>query len=177
MSLHYRIVRFPAADGSALGPAPDLAEERWIALEGGEVVLIAAAADPGALDRWLEALDPAIIERGESTEPSDDDRIARFVTEVRRTEVAWGLYDETWARAPTEDGTEALPLWSRPEHAARCIAGLYATFTPRRIDLEDLCDAWLPGMQEDRITAVLDPTRVYPGTRIDPAVLLQRLRS
>jgi hypothetical protein len=107
------------------------------------------------------------------------DEVARcehFVHEASAAGSVWGLYDKTWARSMAAAGREALPLWPQRELAARCIAGPWRTFAPRAIELQELLDQWLTGMQEDGIVAVVTPTPRDPGVVIDPEALAEALR-
>jgi hypothetical protein len=106
----------------------------------------------------------------------DEARTRRFVEEVSRTGTVWSLYGETWVRSTAAGEVEALPFWSRREQAVGCIAGPWDTFTPRSIELPTFLDAWLTGMQEDGLVAVLLPTRARPGAIVEPASLAAALR-
>lgn len=104
-------------------------------------------------------------------------RLERFVGIVARRGALWGLYGETWARAPHDDGIEALPFWPRMEFAARCIAEHWSGFAPREISLDEFLEQWLPGMHEDKIRAVVFPTPSHPGLSIAPDELLGLLHT
>jgi len=103
-------------------------------------------------------------------DPVDD-----FVRAVVASSTVWGLYGKTWARSAATGDTEALPVWSDPVAAARCIAGPWAGFAPRAIELSVFREQWLTGMDEDGIVAVVSPGPGDLGMIIAPADLLGRI--
>lgn len=179
---------------------------RLLRVADGECVLVSSFADAETLeslsrdliDPWIEAelgpllREPASSVAGEVTltlARADDDewaalealegreRLDYFVRCVAGTGSVWGLYDQTWARSARPDGAEALPFWAHLELAARCIGETWASFAPRRIELEAFTDQWLGGMEEDGIVAVISPTPHDPGAPIAAAELASALRA
>lgn len=147
----------------------------------GRMTIVIEAVDDASLDRIeAELVDPwlggaaAVRWRGDrlrAAAPDPAEVCARFVAEVIAAGEAWGLRDRTWARSRAAGEREALPLWPSREHAARCIAGAWATFVPRPIALAELREQWLPGMVEDGIAVVVTPPDVDSGAVIDPEAL------
>lgn len=179
---------------------------RLIRVGATRAVLLVAFSDEAALaEITAETIDPWVEERlqpllaappetvaGEAvvvlTRVRDDDwtvhdgldeaeRVDDFVRHVARTQTVWGLYGETWARAPRDDGAEALPFWPRMELAARCIVDEWADCSPRRIELEEFVEQWLGGMDEDGIAAVISPAPEHPGVNVPPRQLADALRA
>jgi hypothetical protein len=97
-----------------------------------------------------------------------------FVHAVLDARKAWGLYDQRWARSTAGPG-EAIPFWPSRESAAACCLDAWAEYRPRAIDLDELVEAWLTGMVEDEIAAVLWPGPADDGVVISPTTLLSRL--
>jgi len=73
-------------------------------------------------------------------------------------EEVWGLYDDGWALASTDEGCEVFPVWPREEYAAMCAIQDWAGYTPKSISLDEFMDDLLPGLKEDGIVVGVFPT-------------------
>jgi hypothetical protein len=142
------------------------------------------------VDPWLDAHALVVVEsahqgtellrvRGDATPRSTtgESPMDAFVAAVVASSVVWGLYGKTWARSDAAGGREALPLWSDPVAAARCIGGAWTGFAPRAIELPAFREQWLTGMDEDGIVAVLTPTPDHAGTIVTPVELIAALNA
>lgn len=87
-----------------------------------------------------------------------DHRVTQFAATVVEAGAAWGLYDETWARAPVAGHDETLPFWPTAADAANSAREAWKTFAPRAIELGAFIEQWLPGMNEDGISAAVWPS-------------------
>lgn len=87
-----------------------------------------------------------------------DHRVAQFVTAVVEAGAVWGLYDETWARAPVAGHDETLPFWPTAHDAANSASGVWRTFASRAIELAAFIEQWLPSMDEDGISVAVWPS-------------------
>ena len=164
--------------------------------EDGRAFVFVTAPDPETLSRWVQAVvepwlsqcrlahppvrpEAAIVwsdrDLDEPDAVADDIRVDRFVATIRDSETVWGLYGTTWARADVGADVEALPFWSTRAAAARCIAGQWAEYVPRAIDLDAFVGQWLAGMIEDGIVVVVAPGANRLGSIVDPAALLEAL--
>jgi hypothetical protein len=163
----HAVLLVAAADRDELARIDDVVVAPWLAelplAEAPTTVVGDVAFDSADATSSVDALDgPA--------------RIDHFVQHAIEARAVWSLYGERWARSDAAGDREALPLWPDRELAARCIAGRWATFAPRAIELTAFLDQWLSGMQEDGIAAVLTPTPADPGTIVEPDVLARALR-
>jgi len=85
-------------------------------------------------------------------------RVAEFVETVVKAGAVWSLYDETWARARVASGDETLPFWPSADDAANSARAAWRTFAPRAIEIGAFTEEWLPGMEEDGISAAVWPS-------------------
>lgn len=161
----------------------------WVMLAGpDEAKLEALVRDH--VEPWLSGLSlaqPATIEAGravlrydarsELDAMNDEARLEHFVRTVTESDLVWGLYGDSWARAEPDGDAQVLPFWPTAELAARCIAGAWESFAPRSIELDAFLEQWLTGMVEDGITAAISPTSSTPGAKVPAARLLEVLRA
>ena len=177
---------------------PDDVEIRVVDLGGSNGLVILASADEAKLDElvrghvepWLAGLSlaqaptvetgRAVLRRDAASEldaMDDEARLEHFVQTVAESELVWGLYGDSWARAEPEGDAQVLPFWPTAELAARCITGAWEWFAPRSIELDAFLEQWLTGMVEDGITAAITPTAASPGVKVPAARLLAELRA
>jgi hypothetical protein len=78
-------------------------------------------------------------------------RYKHFVKVVVDWEEAWGLYNDGWALASTDDGVQVFPLWPAREYAELCAAGEWLKFVAKPISLRYLVGELLPALKEDGI--------------------------
>ncbi len=79
---------------------------------------------------------------------SPGERYRYFIRKACDFEVVWGLYAGGWASVEA-DGITGLPLWPEEELAAQCATGVWSSYTPRSIPLDDFVSRWLPGLEAD----------------------------
>lgn len=82
---------------------------------------------------------------------SGPDRYAHFVKVVADREEIWGLYDDGWASALTDDGGEVFPIWPTREYAALCAEEEWCGYAPQSISLGEFMDVLLPQLSKDGI--------------------------
>ncbi|MFZ5638570.1 MAG: DUF2750 domain-containing protein [Pseudomonadota bacterium] len=78
-------------------------------------------------------------------------RFEIFIKSIADWQQAWGLYQDGWALAATDDGVTVFPLWPAKEYAEVCAENEWENFEPRPISLEDLLEALLPRLKNDGI--------------------------
>ena len=49
-------------------------------------------------------------------------RFEHFIKVVADRQQVWGLYDDGWALAGTDDGAAVFPFWPAEEYALACVA-------------------------------------------------------
>jgi len=101
-----------------------------------------------------------------------NERYKHFIKRVADSELAWGLFDEGWALAATDDGARVFPLWPAEEYAKLCAVGEWGGYAPRSFSVEELLEDLLPMLQEDGVLPGIFYTPDDKG--VTPAVELLR---
>jgi len=78
-------------------------------------------------------------------------RYEYFVKMVVDREEAWGLYQDGWALAATENGQQVFPLWPAKEYAQLCVNREWMDYVPAPIPLVELMNDLLPKLRADGI--------------------------
>jgi hypothetical protein len=78
-------------------------------------------------------------------------RYDHFIKKVVGWRKLWGLYDDGWAMSETSEGEPVLPLWPEREYAQLCATDIWASYTPREIELEEFLNDVLPTLREEGI--------------------------
>ena len=90
-------------------------------------------------------------------------RYSHFVKVAADQRKVWGLWNDGWVLAATNEGTEVFPLWPAPEYASACASEDWSNCQPREIDLDQLFEKYLPGFQKDGILVGVFPTPKCKG--------------
>ena len=80
----------------------------------------------------------------------------------------WGLYQDGWALAATDDGTPVFPLWPAKEYAQVCAVNEWKGYEPRSIGLSDFREVLLPKLKLDGVLPGVSFTRTSKG--VTPSV-------
>ena len=94
------------------------------------------------------------------------ERYDHFIKTVVDWEEAWGLYQDGWALAETEENEKVFPLWPAKEYAELCAKDIWEGYKVKKISLEELGEELLPSLEEDGI---------FPGifyTPLDQGVVI-----
>ncbi|MCP4699451.1 MAG: DUF2750 domain-containing protein [Gammaproteobacteria bacterium] len=78
-------------------------------------------------------------------------RYEHFVKVVADWEEIWGLYQDGWALAATDDGQQVFPLWPAKEYAQLCANNEWAGYEPESFSLEDFMGKLLPDLKDDGV--------------------------
>jgi Protein of unknown function (DUF2750) len=78
-------------------------------------------------------------------------RFEHFIKVVADTQEVWGLYQDGWALAATDDGKSVFPLWPAEEYAQLCAVGEWDGQTPRAITLSEFTEELLPNLKRDGV--------------------------
>lgn len=111
---------------------------------------------------------------------TEDGQLMAFVAAVRAQGAAWALRDadDNWAvHEDPEDGNEVMPFWADEASARACALGDWAHFRPARVSLDELCDDWLPALDEDAVWVGLGFSADSQGDWADPVELAAQLRA
>lgn len=77
-------------------------------------------------------------------------RFEHFVKVVCDWEEVWGLYQDGWALAATDnDGTTVFPVWPAKEYALHCADSEWLGYEPRQISLTDFLEVVLPTLKAE----------------------------
>ena len=77
-------------------------------------------------------------------------RYEYFVKKIADANELWSLCKEgNWALTSDDDGTELVPVWPRERFAAACALGIWSSYVPKAIPLEEWLRAWIPGLIKD----------------------------
>lgn len=87
-------------------------------------------------------------------------RYEHFIKIVADWQELWGLYQDGWALAASDEGTTVFPLWPAKEYAQVCAENEWAGYGPRSISLNDFLNTLLPKLKLDG---------VLPGVFFTPA--------
>lgn len=76
-------------------------------------------------------------------------RYEYFVKKIVDFEEVWGLYDDGWATTKDDSGYVLIPFWPKKEFAQYCAIEEWTNYQPKKIELDEFLEEWLPGMKED----------------------------
>ncbi len=79
------------------------------------------------------------------------ERYDYFIKRVAELETVWGLYQDGWALAATDDGRSIFPVWSERQFAELCATRDWAGYEPAEIPLQDFIEELLPKLQADGV--------------------------
>ncbi len=78
-------------------------------------------------------------------------RYEHFVKVVADWEEVWGLYQDGWALAATDDGQQVFPLWPAKEYAELCANKEWKGYEPKSFSLDDFMGELLPNLKSDSV--------------------------
>lgn len=104
-------------------------------------------------------------------------RFEHFVKVVADCETLWGLYNDGWALAATDDGAPILPLWPAPEYARACAINEWRGYAPRSIALNEFMRSMLPVMKDDGVSPSVLMTPAGKGAVVSVDELLSALQA
>ncbi|OON59590.1 hypothetical protein B0920_23690 [Massilia sp. KIM] len=79
------------------------------------------------------------------------DRYEYFVKRVADSQEVWGLYQDGWALAKTDDGTLVFPMWPASDYASLCAEYEWDGYDAQAFSIEELLDDLLPQLEQDRV--------------------------
>lgn len=101
-------------------------------------------------------------------------RYEYFIKKAADYEEVWGLYHDGWATAKDDMERILLPLFPNEKFAEAFVKDEWEACTPKRIELEDLLEKWIPGMKADGIKPSNFPADIDSAV-VDVDVLQQSL--
>jgi len=103
-------------------------------------------------------------------------RYSHFIKEVADKQEVWGLYDEGWALAGSDEGEELFLIWPAKEYAALRAIDDWAHYQPSAIPLEEFMDVLVPGLEADGLLPGVFYTPSGQGVVLTFSQLLEDLR-
>ncbi len=80
---------------------------------------------------------------------SGEERYKHFVKRVADTELVWGLFNDGWALAATDDGRHVFPMWPARQYAVVCAIEEWQGYKPREFSVEELVNELFPRFMTD----------------------------
>jgi len=82
---------------------------------------------------------------------NESERYTYFIKKVADWEEVWSLWSKDgWVLASDDSGHQHVPVWPHERFAAACILDEWAENEPRKIELSDWIERWIPGMIRDK---------------------------
>lgn len=103
-------------------------------------------------------------------------RYSHFIKVAADQRKVWGLWNDGWALASTDEGAQVFPMWPAEEYAQRCALESWATYEAREIDLDHLFDELLPDFAKSGVLVGIFPTPASRGVTPDLKQLESDLR-
>ncbi|MGV2941294.1 DUF2750 domain-containing protein [Mesobacillus sp. LC4] len=85
-------------------------------------------------------------------------RYEYFIKKAADYEEVWGLYNEGWASAQDAEGNVLLPFYPNEKFAEAFAKNEWEGCRPKKIELRDFLEKWLPGMKVDGFKPSIFPT-------------------
>lgn len=108
---------------------------------------------------------------------SGEKRYTYFVKRVADSENVWGLYDDGWALASTDDGILVFPVWSAKEYATLCKKGEWTNYEPKSFSLEEFLTELLPNLKTDGMVPGVFYTPDSNGVTLSAEQLLEDIKN
>ena len=103
-------------------------------------------------------------------------RYSHFIKTAADQRKVWGLWNNGWALACTDDGTHVFPVWPAKKYAECCAIEDWSIYEAREIDLDQLFDELLPDFVKSGILVGVFPTPNSKGVTPDSKLLEDDLR-
>jgi hypothetical protein len=94
-------------------------------------------------------------------------RYSHFIKLAADQRTVWGLWNEGWALASTNEGVQVFPIWPADVYAEKCAVADWSRYVPRAIDLDRLFDELLPDFAQSGILLGIFPTSQSQGITPD----------
>jgi hypothetical protein len=78
-------------------------------------------------------------------------RYEYFIKRVADWEEAWGLYNDGWALARTNEGEQVFLLWPAKEYAELCATGDWVGYKATSIPISEVINELTPNLKKDRV--------------------------
>jgi len=97
------------------------------------------------------------------------ERYSHFIKVAADQRKVWGLWNDGWALASTDNGDQVFPVWPAKEYADCCALDSWAEYESREIDLDQLFDELLPDFAQAGMHVGIFPTPGSQGVTPDLA--------
>ena len=75
-------------------------------------------------------------------------RFEHFIKVIADWQEVWGLYQDGWALAITDNEATVFPLWPAKEYAQACAVNEWDGYKPRSIILDEFTEVLLPQLNQ-----------------------------
>jgi len=99
------------------------------------------------------------------------ERYEYFIKKVADWEEIWSLWKDGWVLMGDKEEGEHVPVWPHPVFAEAYAHGEWLGYKPRKIELEDWLNKWIPGMEKDKRMVAVFPTTEGQTTTVSPVQL------
>ena len=79
------------------------------------------------------------------------ERYEYFIKRVADAQEVWGLYQDGWALAKTDDGTLVFSMWPASDYASLCAEYEWDGYDAQAFSIEELLEDLLPQLEQDRV--------------------------
>lgn len=104
---------------------------------------------------------------------SREKRYKHFIKMIVDTEQVWGLYNEEWAIALSDDNVVFLPLWPAREYAQFCANSEWSNYNPKSVILSEFTSQFLPSLGSENVLLGIFFTPIDKGIILNIDELLK----
>lgn len=94
-------------------------------------------------------------------------RYEHFIKVVADWEEVWGLYNDGWALAATNEGHKVFPVWPAKEYAELCKENEWSAYDAKSFSLDDFMNELLPNLKNDGVLPGIFYTPLNKGVTPD----------
>ena len=102
-------------------------------------------------------------------------RYKYFIKVIVDWEEVWGLYQNGWALAATDDGQKVFPVWPTKEYAMLCSEKEWAGYEPKSFSLVNFMDELIPILKNDGVLLGIFYTQLDKGVTLAVDQVLEDL--
>lgn len=94
-------------------------------------------------------------------------RYTYFVKKIVDWEQVWGIYNDGWALASTDEEQSVFLVWPAEKYAKLCIKSMWLGFEPKMIPLNDFLGELLPRLNAHGVALGVFPTPENSAVVVD----------
>ena len=105
------------------------------------------------------------------THLAPEKRYEYFIKKVADWREVWSLWNAGWALMADRNHKEMVPVWPHPIFAEAAAVDEWVGYKPRKIELEEWLNKWIPGMEKDHRMVAVFPVVESQTTTVNPLTL------